>query len=131
MKLEEDIEDVSRQITSYAALALQFVEVGQLDGAEWAATQCLARAGQSDSSRFTVSARCALAEAHRRAGRVQHARREAELARNELQAARDLLSGSALRQWLEQRLTTSPSRCALRVWLQKWFAASSGPREND
>ena len=134
LKLEQDIEDVAGQISSYAALALQFIEVGQVNFAGQAATQCLARAGGGYSSRFTVIARYVLAEAHKREGRSRHARREAELARKELPTVGDLPSGSALRLWLEQRLAALPSRSALRVWLEKWLAAttsSSRLRDND
>ena len=134
LTLEDEIEDAAGQISSYAALSLQFIEVGQVNFAGGAATQCLARAGPGYSSRFTVIARYVLAEAHKREGRSRHARREAELARKELSTVGDLPSGSALRLWLEQRLAALPSRSALRVWLEKWLAAttsSSRLRDND
>ena len=62
---------------SYAALALQFLELEQLDDAESAAKECLARAGPRDISRFTVIARYVLAEAHRRTVAPRDALREA------------------------------------------------------
>ena len=105
LTLEDDVQDVPGQIGSYAALALQFLELEQLDDAESAAKECLARAGPRDISRFTVIARYVLAEAHRRAGRSRDARREAQLTHNELQGTRDVPSGSSLRLWLEHRLS--------------------------
>ena len=117
------------QIGSYAALALHSIEIEKFDRAAWAATQCLQRAGPGDSLRFIAIAKYALAEALWRTGRGQDARREAELAREELEAARDLPPGSALRLWLEQRLAALPSRSALRVWLGKRLARLFDRRE--
>ena len=104
LAIEEDIGDVLAQTASYGALAWQFIEVGRSDGAAWAASQCLERSGPGCQSRFTVIARYALSEAHRRAGRDRQANEERDRARAELSTAPDLPSGSALCRWLGSRL---------------------------
>lgn len=119
LALEEDVQDVQGQIGSYGALALQFVEVGRFDGAEWAATACLTRVGPDGRSRFTVVARYALAEVHRRAGNAYRARQEARLARQEMEVASDPPPGSMLRRWLEPRLATFTRRRMVLSWLSR------------
>jgi hypothetical protein len=119
LALEEDVQDEQGQIGSYGALALQFVEVGGFDGAEWAATACLTRAGP-DRSRFTVIARYALAEVHRRAGKIRRARQEARLTRQEMDVVSDLPLGSRLRQWLEERLKAFTRRRLALSWLSRF-----------
>jgi hypothetical protein len=67
LTLEDDVQDVPGQMGSYTALALQFLELEQLDDAESAAKECLARAGPSTLDYSDCAVRAA--EAHRRAGR--------------------------------------------------------------
>jgi hypothetical protein len=117
LALEEDVQDEQGQIGSYGALALQFVEVGRFDGAESAATACLTRAGRAGGSRFTVIARYALAEVHRRAGKTRRSREEARLARQEMDDSSDLPPRSMLRRWLEQRLKAFTRRRMVWSWL--------------
>lgn len=120
LKLEQDLEDVSGQVGSYAALALQSMVVGRFDQAAWTATQCLELAHPDDRMRFTTIARCSLAEARWRTDPSADARREVEYAREDLRAARDL--PPLLRVWLEQRLAVLPSRSALRISVENWLA---------
>jgi tetratricopeptide (TPR) repeat protein len=115
LKLEQDLEDVPGQIASYGALALQSIAVERFDRAEWAATECLKRADPNNCMRFTIIARCALAEARLRVDPGRDARRVVERMRQQLAAAHDV--PSELRAWLGERLARLSSRWVLRrLW---------------
>jgi tetratricopeptide (TPR) repeat protein len=103
LNVEQALEHVAGLVASHAALALQFLQVGELNGAKWAAGESLARAAEGAASRFTAIAKYAMAEAHRLAGDELHPE-AANVVYEEINAAPDLPAGSPLRLWLEDRV---------------------------
>jgi tetratricopeptide (TPR) repeat protein len=128
LEVEEALKDVPGVIASYAALAVELLQVGELDAAKEAAGESLVRAAGGPVSRFTAIAKYAAAEARRRAGDGSDPEADDRLYAD-INTAADLPAGSPLRLWLEDRAGRWDTRRRKSLVASLWAKVFGGGRK--